>query len=423
MLITVGSVDSIRNLPATALMGDTIVMGFALALCCFLLPVTVVVAWFARQSVEGVYGWVKTGLGARSGFQAVWFQWMQNILVYPTLLSFIAGLILYTINPQLAENPRYLFVMINVLIWTLTWINLKGIYLSARFNAVCTLAGLVLPFLLIIGAGLFGFLTDNQPHVAQSTGFHEGMSLTAIILSLCGMEIAGVHGRESKNGAFVKALFLSVIIIVVSSLFGALTIHRFIPAEQLSLVNGIPQFIELVLTRIHYPQYAAFFNILVVLGCVGCANNWLIAPVKGLMFASETSASQTGLLLVQAGCVSLLSTLFLFFPEVNASYWLMLILATQMYLFMYVMMFASAIRLQWLSGQYRMLLFSVSGLTTVLVLIATGFQAPAQISVHSQWMYGWVTALILISLSWASCGFNAWFRSPFAANLSHKDRV
>lgn len=262
----------------------------------------------------------------------------------------------------------------------------------------------MLPFVFIIGAGLFGFLTDAQAPVAQGSSLHGHLSLSAIILSLCGMEIAGVHGRESRDGAFVKALFLSVIIIVASSLFGALTIHRFIPAEQLSLVSGIPQFIELVLTRIHYPQYVALFNSLVVLGCIGCANNWLIAPVKGLMFACETSTSQSSLLLVQAACVSLLSTLFLFFREVNASYWLMLVLATQMYLFMYALMFVSAIRLQWSGRQYRMLPFSLLGLATVLVLVATGFQAPEQISVRSPWMYASVITLILTALSCASVG-------------------
>jgi len=61
-LITVCSVDSIRNLPAAALAGNQLVSYFILALLFFLLPCAIISIWFSRQSDQGIYGWVKRHL-------------------------------------------------------------------------------------------------------------------------------------------------------------------------------------------------------------------------------------------------------------------------------------------------------------------------------------------------------------------------
>ncbi len=82
-LITVGSVDSIRNLPIAALVGPDLFLYFVLALLFFLLPCALIATWFVKQSPEGIYGWVKASLGKHMGFLAIWFQWMQNCLFIP----------------------------------------------------------------------------------------------------------------------------------------------------------------------------------------------------------------------------------------------------------------------------------------------------------------------------------------------------
>ncbi|PPJ44606.1 amino acid permease, partial [Rhizobium sp. KAs_5_22] len=44
--------------------------------------------------------------------------------------------------------------------------------------------------------------------------------------------------------------------------------------------------------------------------------------------------------------VTILSALFLFMPSVNGSYWLLTALAAQLYMLMYFIMFAAAIKLR-----------------------------------------------------------------------------
>ena len=282
-LITVCSVDSIRNLPAVAMAGSQLFNYFTLALIFFLLPCAIISAWFSNQSQQGVYGWVKEGLGKHAGFVAVWYQCVQNVLIYPTLLSFIAGTLLYSISPELVENKSLLFIIIIFLIWSLTWINLKGIQFSSRFNSFCSIVGLLVPFVIIMLMGLYWWITQTQQEqqILPKGSSYSWTSLTAIILSFCGIELAAVHAKESLPGAFPKAIIFSVFTIFLSMLSGSIILAMIIPAEQLSFISSIPQLIQLFFTKMHYGHLAFIINGLIAIGCIGTANNWLIAQSKG----------------------------------------------------------------------------------------------------------------------------------------------
>lgn len=77
---------------------------------------------------------------------------------------------------------------------------------SAVFSNLCSLAGLLLPMSLIIGLGLVWVTQGNPlqiqfdipsivPHVEDKSMW---VSLTAIIMSFCGIEIATVHANDVK---------------------------------------------------------------------------------------------------------------------------------------------------------------------------------------------------------------------------------
>src|SRR6516164_3994438 len=93
VMITVGSVDSIRNLPATALFGSSLIFFFILGAIFFLIPTALVSAELSSAWAKqgGIYVWVKEAFGEKCGFLAIWFQWIENVIWYPTILSFVAG--------------------------------------------------------------------------------------------------------------------------------------------------------------------------------------------------------------------------------------------------------------------------------------------------------------------------------------------
>lgn len=415
-LITVCSVDSIRNLPAAALAGSQLFNYFTLALVFFLIPCAIISMWFSNQSQQGVYGWVKKGLGKRSAFLAIWFQCVQNVLIYPTLLSFIAGTLLYSISPDLVNNKFLLFIIIIALIWGLTWVNLKGIQLSSRFNSFCSITGLLVPFSIIIVMGLYWWLTQTQPdhNVLPQATTYSWTSLTAIILSFCGIELAAVHAEDSQPGAFPKAVIISVIAVFLSMLFGSMILAMIIPPEQLSFISSIPQLIQLFFAKMHCPNLAFIINGLIAIGCIGAANNWLIAPIKGLGFAAgegflDSRLTQVNknnapakLLILQALCVSIISTLFLIVPSINASYWIMLNAATQINLLMYLLLFISAIRLvisSRFSTQLKIMIPAGLGLFGVITALLVSLAPPPSLQFNSQITYALSGGLFLILMT------------------------
>src|SRR3990167_6234562 len=134
-MITVGSVDSIRNLPMTALFGSQLIAFFLIGTFFFLLPTALVSAELAATWPEqgGVYVWLKEAFGKKAGFLAIWLQWVENVIWYPLLLMFVAGTVGYLIAPHLASDPYFLFSVIIGAFWAVTLINYCGMKASSFF--------------------------------------------------------------------------------------------------------------------------------------------------------------------------------------------------------------------------------------------------------------------------------------------------
>jgi amino acid transporter len=369
-MITVGSVDSIRNLPATALFGSQLIAFFILGALFFLIPTALVSAELASgwPKQGGVYVWVKEAFGKKVGFLAIWLQWIENVIWYPTILSFVAGTVGYLINPALAKNPYFLWLVIVSAFWGATFLNLRGMRSSALFSTVCTLSGLLLPMSLIISLGAMWILGGNPLQTQfdyQSTMPHwqDGsmwVSLTAIILSFCGIEIATVHANDVKDPqrSFPVALIYSVAIILSTLILGSLAIAIVLPQGDINLVAGIMQAFDAFFARYHLNWLMPAVAIMLVMGGLGGVSNWIIAPTKGLLVAAQDGnlpplfqrtnkeGAPTLMLVGQAVIVTILSSLFLFMPSVNGSYWLLTALAAQLYMLMYLLMFFAIIKLR-----------------------------------------------------------------------------
>lgn len=365
-MITVGSVDSIRNLPATALFGSQLIFFFTLGALFFLIPTALASAELASgwSKQGGIYIWVKEAFGKRLGFFAIWLQWIENVIWYPTILAFVAGTIGYLIDPSLASNPWFLWSVIAISFWGATLVNLLGMSASALVSSVCTISGLLVPMSLIICLGLIWLWQGNpvqiefdleslKPHVQDSSMW---VSLTAIMLSFCGIEIATVHANDTLHPqhAFPRALGYSVLIILSTLVLGSLAIAIVLPAAEINLVAGIMQAFHAFFSQYHLDMLMPLMALMLVLGGFGGVNNWIIAPTKGLLVAAKdgnmplffqktnAQGAPVVLLVGQACVVTVLSALFLFMPTVNGSYWLLTALAAQLYMLMYLLMFATA---------------------------------------------------------------------------------
>ncbi len=391
VMITVGSVDSIRNLPATALFGSELIIFFTFGAIFFLIPAALISAELASGWPQqgGIYIWVKESFGKSMGFLAIWLQWISNVIWYPTILSFVAGTIGYLINPNLVNNPYYLWLIIIMAFWGTTFINLCGMTSSALFSNICTILGLLLPMSMIIILGVIWLLSGNPMEISFKLPdllphFNSlWVSLTAIMLSFCGIEIATVHANDIRDPqhAFPKSLIYSVLIILSTLICGSLSIAMILPHNEINLVAGIMQAFDAFFLRYHFHCLMPYIAIMLVLGGLGSVSNWIIAPTKGLLIAAQDgnlpkifqlvnkNGAPVFMLIFQAIVVTILSSLFIFMPSVNGSYWLLTVMAAQLYMLMYLLMFIAAIKLRW-SKSMHLREFCISGGFTGLLIVA-----------------------------------------------------
>ena len=456
MLIT-GAIDSIRNLPATALFGSSLVFFFIFSAIVFLIPAALVSAELSSHSPErgGIFHWVNLVFGKKIAFLAIWLQWINTMVWFPTILSFIAGTATYFVNPELAQNKLYLVGVILTSFWLLTWINLKGLHVSTKLSSFCAVIGMLIPMALIVTLAGIWVISGNPlqiqftaasmlPNLGHTDNW---ISLTAIMASFLGIELATVHIREVANPQknFPKALLLSVFIILTTMILGALAIAMVLPNEKINLVNGVMQAFSNFFATYHISWMVPVITVMILVGSLGGIISWVISPAKGLLHAAEsgflppflTHKNKNGvpshLLIAQAIIVSFICLAFLLIPTVNGSYWLLTALSTQLYMLMYVLMFLTAIFFKFKvakkltsftipGGKFGMVLTGILGLIGCLITLVVGFIPPSEINVGGLMHYEMIFCCGLIAMV-LPVGFFLWYqrngvKSEFSIDLS-----
>lgn len=418
MLIT-GAIDSVRNLPATALFGSSLIFFFIFSALIFLIPTALVSAELSStwsNDKGGIYQWVRLAFGEKWAFLAIWLQWINTVVWFPTILSFLAGTATFLIDPQLGSNKIYLITVILSVFWLLTILNLRGLHISARVASFCATIGMILPLALIILLAIIWLilgkpiqldmsLTNAFPSFKHSENW---ISLTAIMAGFLGIELATVHVKQVDNPQknFPKAILFSVVIILITMLFGSLAIALILPHDQISLVEGVMQAFTNFFAAYHMPWMIPVITIMMLIGSFGQTINWVISPVKGLLqaahddylptFLKHENKYQTPstLLIIQAILVSIICLAFLLMPSVNGSYWFLTALSTQLYILMYVLMFLAALRLHYKFPKQHSLfnipgntlgkwLICLLGLAGCAITLIVGFFPPEGINVGS----------------------------------------
>jgi len=418
MLIT-GSIDSIRNLPATALFGSQLIAFFVISAIVFLIPVGLVSAELANLKTKytGIYGWVREAFGEQWAMLAIWLQWINTMVWYPTILSFIAATAVFLFMPELAQQKLYQIITIITVFWGLTLVNLRGIQTSARFASFCAIVGMVIPMFLIISLAVAWFVMGNPIHIQLTWAsiaprLHDQASLsslTAIMTAFLGIELATAHVKRVQNAqrTFPLAIAISVIFILLTMILGSLAIAIVLPQANINLVDGVIQAFDNFVKAYHMSFLTPVITVMILIGSLGGMVNWLISPAEGLLQAANdkflppyfTKVNQHGvasrLLIGQAVLVTLFCSAYLFMPSVNSSYWLLTALSTQLYIFMYVLMFAAAITLKFRSnsehngfkipfGKKGTVVVSTLGFVGCIVTLIVGFFPPQSIDVGGQ---------------------------------------
>ena len=414
-MINVAALLNIANISVSAKYGLSSIFFLSITSLVFFIPIAVISAELATGWPQrgGVYIWVKEALGDNLGFLAIWLQWIENVIWYPTALSFAAVSCAYIFNPALAQNKTYIMITIVGVFWLATIINFYGMTISGWISSICAVMGTILPgSLIIILAAIWMFLGHPSHITFSAKNFLPDFSsisqfalLSGVLMSLSGLEMSAVHAKEVKNPAknYPISIFISAIIIIAILSLGSLAIAIVIPANNIELPAGAIKALSDFLAAYNLPKLTPLIAFLITLGALGMISTWTIGPVKGMyataehgdlpIFLQKTNKYQApvNLLLLQAVIVTVLTLVFLFTPNVSSSYWMLLNLTAHLYQIMYILMFISAIVLRYKKPNvkraykvpfknYGMWIVGSVGILSTSFAIIIGYLLPPQIT-------------------------------------------
>ncbi len=422
-MMNVAAVMNLRGLPMIAREGLSMVFFILFASLFFLIPVSLVSAELATgwPKSGGVYRWVKEAFGPRWGFLAIWLQWIQSVIWFPTILSFCAGSLSYFLmRPELADNRYFNLAVILLAYWAATFVTFRGLKTAGRLTTAGVILGTVLPGTLVIVLAAVWVMQGNpavfiespQPIIPDLSHF-EGISfLAGIMLLYCGMEVGAVHVTELKDPEreYTRSLLLGILLLVIIFTFGSLAIAAVLPADRISLTAGIMQGFDDLLTRFGARWLLPVLGFAVTFGALGSVMAWISGPSRGLLASAEDgdlppflahknkNGIQIHILLLQAGIVSLISLVYVVAPSVSGAFFMLTDLAAILYLIMYVFLYAAALRLRYSQpnvrrsyripgGNVGMWAVALIGIAAVVFAGVVGFFPPSTLSVGTPAFY------------------------------------
>ena len=165
-LMTAAAVISLRGLPMMAQEELTMFFYIFFATFLFLIPAALVGAELGSAFADrggGVYTWVKEAFNRHLGFSAIFLQWIQNVVWYPTVLGFAAASIAYMIGvPALAQNGLYVGLFSIAMYWCATLVTLRGTSAISGITSKGFLIGTVLPGVVVIVMAVIWMAGGNE---------------------------------------------------------------------------------------------------------------------------------------------------------------------------------------------------------------------------------------------------------------------
>ena len=169
-IMNVTAVVSLRGLAAEAEYGLSSAFYYLFAALVFLIPTALVAAELAAMFSDkqgGVFRWVGEAFGKRMGFLAIWLQWVESTIWYPTVLTFGAVSLAFigmdsTHDMALASNRMYTLAVVLIIYWLATFISLKGMSWVGRVSKLGGLIGTIIPAILLVVLAIIYLATGGK---------------------------------------------------------------------------------------------------------------------------------------------------------------------------------------------------------------------------------------------------------------------
>ena len=433
-IMNVTAVVSLRGLPAEAVYGMSSAFYYLFAAIVFLIPTSLVAAELAAMFQDkqgGVFRWVGEAYGKKLGFLAIWVQWIESTIWYPTVLTFGAVSIAFigmndVHDMSLANNKYYTLVVVLIIYWLATFISLKGMSWVGKVAKIGGMVGTIIPAALLIILGIIYLASGghsnmdfNSSFFPDFTNFDNVVLAASIFLFYAGMEMGGIHVKDVENPSknYPKAVFIGALITVLIFVLGTFALGVIIPAKDINLTQSLLVGFDNYFRYIHASWLSPIIAVALAFGVLAGVLTWVAGPSKGIFavgkagylppFFQKTNkiGVQKNILIIQGCIVTLLALLFVVMPSVQSFYQMLSQLTVLLYLIMYMLMFTAAITLRYkmskadrpfaIGRKGNGLIWIVAGIGFLGALLAfvLSFIPPSQIATGSNTV--WFTVLIL----------------------------
>jgi amino acid transporter len=414
-----------------------------LAMLVFFLPSAVAVRELADidPAAGGIYRWVRRAFGPAQGFVAAWGYWVNNLFYFPSLLVATAAVAAYAGGPRfvhLGDNNLFIGALSLAGLWLALGMNLVGLRVGKRLQNLGGY-GTWLPAGIFVALAAWSLLAHGSATAVTARGlFPATLDLQSInffatmTFAFAGLELAPTLGDEIHDPAATlrRGIVVSGVATVAIYVLGTAAMLVALPAETVSITNGVPQATAALVERLGAPWLApvvALVAVLIVLGNLGGVGAWLagsarlpfVAGLDGALppaFGRIHPRWQTPYLalLVQGGLATVFVVASLIGTTVRNAY--LVLTQTMLILFFipYLYVFAAYLRLR-RERNARTALVGVVGLASVALSILLGFVPPAD--ELRPWLYeakvvGGVIGFMAIGLLLAGRRLRAHTASP-----------
>ena len=423
-IMNVTAVVSLRGLPAEAEYGVSSAFYYLFAAIVFLIPTALVAAELAAMFQDkqgGVFRWVGEAFGKRAGFLAIWLQWIESTIWYPTVLTFgaVAFAFIGTNDARdmaLASNKLYTLAVVLIIYWLATFISLKGLGWVSKVAKIGGLVGTIIPAALLIVLAIIYLASGGVSQMNFDGRFFPDITkldnlvlASGIFLFYAGMEMTGIHVKDMENSSrnYPRAIFIGAFITVLIFVLGTFSLGIIIPQKDINLTQSLLVGFDNYFKFVHASWLSPIIAIALAFGVLAGVLTWVSGPSKGLFavgkagylppfFQKENKIGvQKNILLLQGAAVTLLSLQFVVMPSVQSFYQILSQLTVLLYLIMYLLMFAAAIYLRYSmkkserpfrigkSGNALMWVVAGMGFLGSLLAFVLSFIPPAQIAIGS----------------------------------------
>jgi len=366
VMVMFGITTTLHGLSPLATYGLGSVFFLLLAVVAFLIPAGMVATELATtwQRDGGVFVWVSEAFGEPAGFMATWLQWLQDVIFWTVILTGSAAMLAYGFGWEAgAQNKVYVVSIVVGTILLTSMLTMFGLRSTGWVGTVGSLVGTIVPGVALVAFAVMYVAQGHASNISfEASEFVPDFTDTgnlafaiSTIMIFAGIELMGTRVEEIQDPArtYPRATFISIALATMLLVPTVLAIAVLVPATELNITAGIVQAMLTVFDSVWTLSWVpALFAVALLIDSVGEIAGWMAGtPVamataadRGFLparFGQVTGQAARPVHLAQAVIGSIISVVFVFVPSVEAVFWVLSALLVQLYLLMYMLLFAA----------------------------------------------------------------------------------